>query len=219
MSRRLLPREKALRFGISSLTDDELLALILSVGSSKANVFTLSRHLVEEFSMEELSRMPLKALMQIQGIGEAKAVRLAAAFEIGRRIYLPPEGRLEHDHVRGILSEIAGRRKETLVVAMYDAANRFLGREIVAVGSMNVMYVQMREVFEPLFRVGATHFILAHNHPDGSTEPSEEDREFTRRVDALSEELGFSLVESFVVGRDRAVGILNGTLIRLRPPS
>ncbi len=216
MSKRLLPREKALRFGISSLRDDELLAIVLSVGSSKTDVFTLSRRLLEEFSMEELSRMPLKALMQIRGIGEAKAVRVAAAFEMGRRIYLPPEGTLEHSHVKGILRDIAKRRKETLVVAMYDAAGRFLGKEIVAVGSLNVMYVHMREVFDPLFRVGATHFILAHNHPNGDTTPSDEDREFTRRVDRLAKELGFSLVESFVVGRGEAIGILGGTLIHLK---
>ena len=216
MSKRLLPREKALRFGISSLRDDELLAIVLSVGSSKTDVFTLSRRLLDEFSMEELSGMPIKALMQIRGIGEAKAVRIAAVFEIGRRIYLPPDGALEHDHVKGILRDIARRRKETLVVAMYDAAGRFLGKEVVAVGSTNVMYVQMREVFDPLFRVGATHFILAHNHPNGDATPSDEDREFTQKVRRLAEELGFSLVESFVVGRGRAVGILGGTLIHLK---
>ncbi len=215
MSKRLLPREKALRFGISSLEDHELLALLLSVGSGKVDVFTLARRLVEDFPLREMATLPVKALMQIDGIGEAKAVRLAAAFEVGRRVYLPPEGTLNHEHIKGLLGELSRRRKETMMVATYDAAGRFLGSEVVAVGSLNVLYVHLREIFEPVFRVGATHFILAHNHPDGSVEPSPEDVDLTRRVERLAEELGFSLIESFVVGKGRAVGILGGTVINL----
>ncbi len=215
MSRRLLPREKALKFGVSALEDYELVAILLSTGTNRMDVFTLARSILDDFNLRELAELPVKSLMQIGGIGPAKAVRLAAAFEVGRRVFLPPEGFLDHEGVKFMLRDMAKSRREMLLVAMYDAAGRFLGKEVVAVGSMNVVHVHMREVFEPIFRTGATRFIVAHNHPDGGIEPSPEDREFSRRVEDLAEALGFVLVESFVVGRGRAVGILGGTLIDL----
>ncbi|NPB03858.1 MAG: DNA repair protein RadC [Thermotogae bacterium] len=213
MIRKLLPREKALRLGIGSLTEEELLSLILSVGTSRLNVFSLARKLLTEFSLKELAQLPPKALMQIEGIGEAKAIRLAAAFELGRRLYSLPDDDLNHGHLRSLLFKIAHKRKEILLLSMYDSNGRFLGSETIAMGRYNVLYVHPREIFEPLFKNGASRFILAHNHPSGDPQPSAEDLKFSERMDSLARELDLILLESFVVIRDRAVGILNGTVL------
>jgi len=212
----LLPREKALKFGVSSLSDDELLAILLSVGSQGMDVFTLARSLLRDFSLKDLSGLPIKALMRIKGIGEAKAVRLAAAFELGRRLYAPHDEILTTEHLRSVLAPLGRSRRETLLLAMYDSAGRFLGTEIVAVGRLNIIHIHPREIFEPIFRSGATGFVIAHNHPDGDPTPSPEDAEFTEKMDALAGELGITLIESFIVVRDRAVGILGGTTLNLR---
>ncbi len=214
-SGRLLPREKALKFGVSSLEDEELLALILSVGNSKRDVFKLARGILERFTLRELSNLPLKAFMGIDGVGPAKAVRLAAAFEIGRRLYSVSEDVLNNEHLREHLRRLSLSRRETLILLMYDASGRFLGKEVIAIGSMNVAYVHPREVFDPLFKSSAHRFIVAHNHPSGNPDPSPEDRELSRKLSSLAEDLGFDLMESFVVSGKRAFGILTGAVLEI----
>lgn len=213
--KRILPREKALLSGIKSLSDDELLALILSTGTRRKNVFELSKSLVENFTLKELSEMPIKALSNVEGIGKAKALRLAASFELGRRVYFKEYQPFDRKHLSNVFYEMSHSRKEQLVIIMYDGAGFHIKTELIAVGSLNSVMVHPREIFEPVFKYGASQFIMAHNHPDGSTQPSDEDISLTNTIRELAEKLDITLVESFVVGKGKAFGIINGIIMEV----
>ena len=213
--KKILPREKALMSGIRSLTDEELLALILSTGTKNKSVFTLSADILKEFSLTELSSMPVKVLSKVEGIGKAKVLRLEASFEIGRRIYNKNEDPFDRKHLRMVLYEISKSRKEQVVLFMYDGAGFHIKTEIIAIGSLNTVMIHPREIFEPIFKHSASQFILAHNHPNGSSEPSREDIELTEEIKSLAERLELNFIESFVVSKNLAYGILNGLTMEI----
>jgi len=211
--RKLLPREKALLSGIRGLTDDELLALVLSTGTRKKSVFELSRSLTENFNLKELADMPVKALAKVEGIGLTKALRLSASFELGRRVYHREVQPFDRKHLLSIFYNLSRERRENLLLIMYDGAGFHVKTEVIGVGSLNSVMIHPREVFEPIFKNSASQFILAHNHVDGNAEPSKEDLRFTKLIKELADKLGINFVESFVVTKNRALGILNGLVL------
>ena len=208
--KKLLPREKALISGIRSLADEEILALILSTGTRKKNVFELSKHLLENFKLEELAEMPIKALAKVEGIGLAKSLRLSASFELGRRVYYKELQPFDRKHLSAIFYNLSQEKKEKLILIMYDGAGFHIKTEVIGVGSINAVMIHPREIFEPIFKNSASQFILAHNHVDGNSEPSKEDIRFTKTIKEISDKLGINFVENFIVAKNRAVGILNG---------
>ncbi len=213
--KKILPREKALLSGIRSLNDDELLAIILSTGTKNKNVFVLASDILREFSPNELADMPIKVLSKIEGIGKVKATRLAASFELGRRVYLKEEKPFDEKHLKFILYEISYSKKEQLLLIMYDGGGFHIKTEVIGVGSFNVVMVHPREIFEPLFKYGANQFILAHNHPDGDCNPSDDDVRMTEEIKDISSRLDINFIESFVVAKGRAYGIINGITLEI----
>jgi DNA repair protein RadC len=211
--KKILPREKALLSGIRSLSDDEILALILSTGTRRKNVFELSRSLTENFKLSELAEMPIKALAKVEGIGLAKALRLSASFELGRRVYHKDLQPFDRKHLSAIFYNLSQERKENLVLIMYDGAGFHIKTEVIGVGSLNSVMIHPREIFEPIFKNSASQFILAHNHVDGRDEPSKEDIRFTKNIKDIADRLGINFVESFIVVKNKAVGILNGLVM------
>ncbi len=211
--RKLLPREKALLSGIRGLSDDEILALVLSTGTKRKSVFELSRYLVENFNLYELAEMPIKALAKVEGIGLAKALRLSASFELGRRVYHRDLQPFDRRHLASIFYNLSREKKENLVLIMYDGAGFHIKTEVIGIGNMNSVMIHPREIFEPIFKNSASQFVLAHNHVDGNAEPSKEDLRFSRTIKDISDQLGLNFVESFIVAKNKAVGILNGLVI------
>jgi len=199
----LLPREKALKYGIESLSDIELLALLLGKGTKKLNVLGLADRILEGKGLSALKDADMEKLLGIEGVGSAKALQILAIREIIRRV----EEETEHlqmnspEDVYSHLRWLSKEKQEKMVVLYTNTMNQILGEEVVAVGSLNILNIKPRDIFVHALRYNAYGIIMAHNHPEGTHQPSKEDIDFTRLIKESAEKLGFELLDHLIIGR------------------
>ncbi len=197
------PREKMMRYGPDKLSDEELLALILRTGTRAAGVLELAGGLLRKFGYKDIAGAGFGALRGAAGLGPARACEIMAVFELGRRflggkkngIYLKPRDIWEE------LRDIREQKKEHFVVFYLDTRNQEIKRDIVSIGTLNYNLVHPREVFEPAVKNLAASIIVAHNHPSGCLEPSDEDLALTRRLVHAGKLLGIELLDHVIVAR------------------
>lgn len=182
------PREKMLARGDESLTDSELLAILLRNGTQGKSAIDIARELINEYkSMTELSKVPVSQLMKLKGIGRAKAITLAAAFGVGKRIEagkpLTNEVFDGPDKIaRYYGAKLRDKKKEEFWVLMLNSSNKVFKEEKVTEGILNSSLVHPREIFRSAILESAASIILLHNHPSGSKEPSREDILITKQL-------------------------------------
>jgi DNA repair protein RadC len=194
------PRERLIAAGREALSDVELVALVLGgdLGCASALVATHG-------GAPGLSRALLGELRAVRGIGEARACRLLASLELGRRASRttdeerPPVK--SPREVVALLGTIAEQEQEELHVLGLDARHHAVTRFLAAKGSLNVVHVHPRDVFRRLVREGAAAAIVAHNHPSGDPSPSPDDLALTRRLAAAGDLLGVPLLDHLVIAR------------------
>ncbi|MEY2669492.1 MAG: hypothetical protein RJA59_2130 [Pseudomonadota bacterium] len=196
------PRERILSSGPSTLSDADLVALVLGTGSGQLSARAAALSLVERAPMPELAWSPPELLAVHPGIGPARAAALAAAFELGRRGAWAPPRRgdriLEPGRVAELLRPMAHAERECFHVVLLDVRGRLLRAERVAEGSLTQCPVSPRDALRPAVRVGAHGVIFAHNHPSGDPSPSPEDADLTERLRAAAELVG-------VLARDHVI--------------
>ena len=202
----LRPRERLLEAGPSALSDGELLGLIFGIGSREKTAVELAGEVISEASgLLGLYDVSVHELMQVNGIGEAKACKILAAVELGRRIgQVRNPGRpvisSPADVERLLRGRIANLDRENFVVVLLNTKNEVIETSTVSVGTLGASLVHPREVFKPAVRASAASVILAHNHPSGKVEPSREDREVTKRLGEAAEILGIEVMDHVIVG-------------------
>lgn len=203
------PREKLLKKGAASLSDAELLALVLRTGDAAAgkSAIDLGRQLLELFggNLRELAQAELHELQQIKGLGLAKAASIKAAFTLGSRFqarrlemlerFTSPAQVFDFFH-----HELRDSRKELFLTLLLDGKNRIMRKVEISIGSLNQSIVHPREVFAPAVRESAAAVIFIHNHPTGDPTPSREDREITRRLKEAGEILGIRVLDHIIIG-------------------
>lgn len=209
----LLPREKAKQRGFSSLSDTELLALILRTGRKDASVLELSEEVLQLRNsckgLTSLMYFSLHELKQIQGIGSTKAVELLAIGEIARRIWnstVRDKADCFHSPQEVLLyfkEEMRYLDHEEVRVLYLDSKAKLLKEHFLAKGSVNAASISGREVFREALMVAASCMILVHNHPSGDPEPSKEDEAFTESVRKVGEYMGIPLVDHIIIGDNR----------------
>lgn len=202
------PRERLWRCGAQAIGDAELLALVLGTGVRDRPVLQVAADLVRSHGgVAALARASPHELAQTCGIGGARAARIAAAFELGRRaVDLVHHRRTvgsADDIYRCVATRLAGLSQEVFLVIGVDVRNRLLDVVEVARGSIAHVEVHPREVFRPLVRMAAAGGVLVHNHPSGDPTPSREDCALTLRMREVGRVLGIPIVDHVVVG-DRA---------------
>jgi len=213
------PRERMLGLGPSGLTDGELLALVLGASSPGAGgVLQTARALLDRFGgLRGVARHQPSALMQVPGIGQARACAVGAILELARRIETDtPAGqsvRSSRDAYRLVRPRLLLLEHEVFVVLALDTRHRALGVHQVAQGSATSVEVHPREVFAPVMQQAATALIVAHNHPSGDPEPSLDDRHLTRRLMQASEIMGIPILDHLVVGYGGFVSMADRGLI------
>lgn len=198
----LRPRDKLQRFGVRGLSHAELLAVLLGTGVRGQNVIRIAEDLVGKYGVASLPALTLKEWSSNRGVGRVKASRILASFELGRRLAAPPadEPRVGSPaEAYPLVRDLKGARKEHLVALYLDAQNRLIRRETVSIGSLNTTRTHPREVLEPAIVHSALAFILVHNHPSGSLDPSRDDVEFTRTMARAGELMGISLYDHLIV--------------------
>ncbi len=200
------PREKAFARGVSALGQAELLALILGNGTAKTSVFELAERLVRGHGLKGLRALTPQDWSREPGVGAALAARLAAAFELGGRAAARGDAderpRVTRPReVWKLTRELANAKKEHLIGLYLDAQNGLIHRETISVGSLNTTRSHPREILYPAIAHLALGFILVHNHPSGSLDPSDEDIAFTRGVHRAGETVGIELYDHLIIAK------------------
>jgi len=195
------PREKLLRKGAGALSDQEILAIILGRGTKKNDVRSLARKLLKIID-EKGIEIDANDLIDIDGIGEAKATTIAAAFEFVRR-RIKPEGlkiKFPSD-ILPLIQHYGDRRQEHFLCISVNGANEVMTVRVVTIGLINKSQVHPREVFADVIAERASAVIIAHNHPVGEPIPSKEDREVTKRMKEAASVLGINLLDHIIFNR------------------
>jgi DNA repair protein RadC len=202
----LRPRERLLEAGPAALSDGELLGLLFGIGSREKTAVELAGEVISEAGgLHGLYHVNAHELMEVNGIGEAKACILLAAVELGRRIgqVRNPERPVissPADVDRLLRGRIANLDRENFVAVLLNAKNEVIGAPLISVGTLSASLVHPREVFKPAIRASAASVVLVHNHPSGKVEPSPEDREATMRLEESAGILGIEVLDHVIVG-------------------
>ena len=199
------PRERLLTSGPGVLTDSDLVAVLFGAGGPGEGVSKLAARVAEAIPLRRLQRVPVEEILQIRGLGPARAAQLLAAAELGRRLW--PDGE-SASLVRGpetvfdLTRDIRATNREHFVGFYLNSRNQVLRREVISIGSLNASIVHPREVYQPAIAVSAAGLILAHNHPSGDPTPSEEDLAITRRLVDAGRLLGIEVLDHVIVTRE-----------------
>ncbi len=193
-----LPRERLLGRGPESLSDHELVAVLIGSGTSAHDVFSLARVVLQRLELSNFGGTP-QQLLQIPGMGPARAARIAAAVELGRRIMAPRNFRIRQpSDAVPLLWHYADRRQEHFIVLSLNGAHEVDAVRIVSVGLVNRTLVHPREVFSDALKDRAAAIIVAHNHPSGNVEPSGEDRAVTETLLEAGQILGVRVLDHII---------------------
>lgn len=207
------PRERFIKHGPESLSNQELLAILLRTGTKAESVLQLAQRLIKEFEgLRMLKDATLEELTQIKGIGEAKAIQILAAVELGRRINsLSNEERYSirspEDGANYVMEEMRFLNQEHFVCLYLNTKNQVIHKQTVFIGSLNASIVHPREVFREAFRRSAASIICIHNHPSGDPTPSREDIEVTRRLKECGRMIGIEILDHIIIGDKRFVSL------------
>jgi DNA repair protein RadC len=207
------PREKLATYGAESLSNAELIAILLRVGVEGQDVVSLSTHLLNSFGgLEGLSHTPLSALGEIKGMGPAKAVTILAALELGERLLLAraderPQIRSPQDVGTMLQIKMGRLEREELWVVLLNTKNRVVGVRPVYKGSLNTSMIRVGEVFRDAVKETCASIIVVHNHPSGDPTPSPEDVKVTRELVAAGKLLDVEVLDHLVIGHTRFVSL------------
>lgn len=203
------PREKLLRNGPTALGDNELVALVLGIGTRGADALGVANELLRRRGgVHGLARSSADELSQVVGIGRARAAQLVAAVELGRRVAARgPSARVQlrspHDAAAYLLPTFGARAVEQFGIVLLDSKHRVLRTTVVASGTLNSTIVQPRDVFREAMLGAAAAIVVFHNHPSGDPSPSPDDVELTRRLRAAGVLMGIEVVDHIVLGDAR----------------
>ena len=206
----LRPREKLQTRGAGSLSDYELIMAIIGSGNAVADVTQISREVLRVIKQRG-SDLRYDDLIQIKALGPAKAAQLMAGYELWRRRFEVSD-RPVIDSMADVVAQLAdvrGKKQEHFVCMTLDGANRLIQRRIVSVGILNASLVHPREVFADVITDRAAGIIVAHNHPSGTTTPSPEDIQTTKRLKEVAELLGIGFYDHLIVTADDYRSILS----------
>lgn len=200
------PREKLIEKGAENLRDSELMAILLRIGIEGKDVIKISNEILLKFPKKKLLSLDFNTLSKIKGIGPGKACLLLAAFELTKRALEVEDNNLPtiktiKDAVAH-LQELRTAKKEHFVALYLNARNQVVHKEIVSVGTLNASLVHPREVFKPAIDCLAAGIILAHNHPSGELELSEDDISITNRLSDVGELMGIKIIDHIVITKD-----------------
>lgn len=205
-----LPVEKMMKRGSESLTDSELIAIILQTGTRTCSVFELSDKVLLHAGkygngLIGICRMPFEALRGIDGIGDFKSCRLKAVAEISKRICeTDAVPRITYDRpstiAKAYMERLRHESVEEVMLVMFDSRLHLIGENIISKGTVNSAIVTPRELFICALDHHAVHIVLIHNHPSGDTTPSDNDIDITERVRHTGDVIGITLLDHIIIG-------------------
>jgi DNA repair protein RadC len=207
------PRERMDQYGPEALSNSELLAIVLRVGSRGESAVRLGERLLSEFEgLAGIARARIPQLSALPGMGLAKAAQVKAAFELGKRLATSVDEaraavRGAADVVALVREELRLREQECLAAVFLDARNQVLRMRILTVGTLTGSPAHPREVFKEALAQGCASVILCHNHPSGDPTPSRDDVALTGRMVKAGEVMGIPVLDHIILGGGRYVSL------------
>lgn len=206
------PRERLIKEGPKSLSNAELLAIILRTGNKKENVLELSKRIIKKYDFKTLSRIRTNSLKKTFGIGETKACQVIACFEIGRRRACLKNGKSKtinsaKDIAKLLMPELSNLKKEHFIGLFLDSRKRVIKQETLFIGSLDSSIIHPREIFKTALAESAAAVILAHNHPSGDPRPSEEDIEVSKQIIKAGDILGIQVLDHVIIADSRYISL------------
>lgn len=213
------PRERLIRNGPESLSNAELLGIILRTGSREENVVNLCSRILTEYSIKQLSLANVSRLMQVHGVGKAKAAQIAAVFELARRLETfveEPKRKVcsPKDVYTLMYPKMREQKKEKFITLCLDTKNQILKEEVVSIGSLSASIVHPREVFKSALMESSASVIMVHNHPSGDPSPSREDIMVTEKMVEGGKLLGIDVLDHIIIGEGRYVSLKDEGFVR-----
>lgn len=205
------PRERLVKYGVESLSLQELLSLIFGRGIKGESVTNISQKLISIFgSLDQLSEASIEELKEIRGLGLAKACQIKACFEISRRLIRETSSNKNKNIIikspKDIYSllkdKIANFHKEYFMVASLDNRNKVISVDIVSIGTLSSSLIHPRETFETAIKNHAALIIICHNHPSGELKPSQDDLVVTENLIKAGKLLGIEIADHLIISKE-----------------
>jgi len=200
------PREKLRDKGKSALSDAELVAILIGSGSREESAVDLCKRILAsvDHNLNALGKLSIKQLMEFKGIGEAKAITIAAAMELGRRRRLEDAVQLDKitssrsvfDVMQPVLGELP---HEEFWILYLNNSNKVIQKNQLSKGGITGTLVDVRLVLKSALEVGATSLILCHNHPSGTLKPSQADKDITQKLKTAAQSLDIKVLDHLII--------------------
>lgn len=202
------PRERLMKSGAHTLSDSELVALLIRTGNASQgkNALEIARALLQHVGgLHRLAKRDIRELCLVRGVGPVKASQISAAVEIGKRLEAPPLERISFvssaDVARYFMPRLRDLHKEVFMVLLLDARNCLIRGVTISVGSLTASIVHPREVFKPAILDSAASVIFIHNHPSGDPTPSQDDLKITSQLVEAGQMIDIRVLDHLIIGR------------------
>lgn len=203
------PREKLVQKGRHALSDSELIGILLGSGTRNDSAVSLARKILQlgNNNLHHLASLGAKDLMKIKGIGQAKAITIVAALELGRR--RKEQGwnekariKSSHDAFEQLWPLMADLNHEQFWVLLLNRANMVLAKKLISQGGLTATVADPKLIFKSALENDACHIILAHNHPSGNTQPSQSDIDLTKRLKDGGKIIEIEILDHIIIGNN-----------------
>lgn len=203
------PRERFAKYSRQAISDYELIAIILRIGSNSESVIELSKRvLYKHKTLKDLSKVSINDLTKIRGIGKAKAIQLLAAIELGKRVSRESFSALDKLHspdnvFKYLKDELELESQEHFIALYLNTKGELVHQQTLFIGSLNVSLVHPRELFKYAVLNSAASIIIVHNHPSGDPTPSPQDIDLTKMLYKNSLMMDIEIIDHVIIGKDK----------------
>ena len=202
------PRERLVAKGPENLKNKELLAILLGTGTEGKNVIEVAEQILEKYPVKNFLQLKYEDLLKIKGINSAKACTILASQELVKRaLDVRDESLPQINSVQDVLAQsvyMRDKSREHLMALFLNARNELLYKKPMFIGTLNANLVHPREIFQEALKQNAASVILAHNHPSGDNEPSEDDILITKRISEAGKMMGVEVLDHVIISKNKS---------------
>ena len=201
------PRERFIKYGVESLSNTELLSILLRTGTKNKTVYEISNDLLNKYNINDFSILDFNILKEEYGIGEVKAISLITALEFGKRVYNKKENITKitnsEEAYNIIKNKIENEPQENFIVIYLNTKNYIIKIKKLFIGTINSSNIYPRDIFREAVRCNAYSMIISHNHPSGNIEPSYEDNYLTNTIIKLGKMMNVYVLDHLIIGKEK----------------
>lgn len=197
------PRERLKNYGVKSLSDTELLSILLRTGNKNKSVKDLSYELLNKINIHDLGNISYQSLKNFNGIGEVKAMTIIAALEFSKRVYSQKDKitriKTGEDVYKLVKEELENELQEKFMVLYLDNRHYLIDKQTIFIGTVNSSQIYPRDVFREAVKLNSSNIIIIHNHPAGSLKPSKEDIFLTNQFIRIGKIIGIPVIDHLII--------------------